>query len=211
MGSYARHDDIHHGTQAWELAEYCTACFNTGYVEYPVTVHESEQDPCPHGCLPADLLLEGGEEFAADTGHYDQWLALQDDEFESLPEEYDALARKAARETEVAPDPFLTLSKQFRNKGVKHYSPPLPSKHMGTVSSDDYIQGFMRDGHHVYHISIPPYLVGSVIEYDTDYAHIRYEYLGSHLDVYVATVTLSHKMRFSYSWDRNYSTSQLIG
>lgn len=211
MGSYASHDDIHHGTAAWELAEFCTACRNTGWVEYPVTVHESEQDPCPHGCMDADQLIEYGQQFAIDHQLDAQYDALMPEEHNALPEEDDKLHQRCKNETEVAPDPFLTLSKQFRRRGIKHYTPPVASKHMGTVSSDDYIQGFMRDGRHVYCISIPPYLVGSIIDMDRDYAHIRYEFMGSTLDTFVARWRVLQHMRFSYSWDRDYSTHSMMG
>lgn len=211
MGTYATFDDTVHPTQADELAEYCTACRNTGWVEYPVTVHETELDPCPHGCMDKEELLELGDWDAVFSGHYDQWLALQPEEYHDLPEEYDALHQQAQWETEAAPDPFLTLSKQFRARGVTPYMPSPAAKHMGTVSSDDYVQGFMRTGHEVHHISIPPYLVGHLIEFDTEYAHIRYEYMGSYLEVYVSAYTLGRRMRFSYSWDRNYSTQQMLG
>ena len=208
MGSYASHADIHHPTQAWDLAEYCTACHNTGVVEYPVTVHESEEDPCPHGCLPADELLEAGEEEAWLTGHHDQWLALQDDEYHTLPdEEMERLAQIMLNETiqARATDPLMTLQKQFR-RGKSKFQTSLAEepRHHGLVSSDDYIPGFMRSGREVKHISIPPYLVAQVMDWDDDYAHLQYEYVGSRLDVFVAHDTLMNRMRFAHSWDKDF-------
>lgn len=209
MGSYASHSDTIHPTQAFELAEYCTACGNTGWVDYPVTVHVSEQDECPHGCMDAEDLMDMDVD-DIDSAHVDQYEALLPNEHQALPEELEEAYRLVLHEYRIQEkDPFLSLSHQFRLRGYKRFL-SVAAQHQGMVTTDDYVQGFMRDGRHVYHISIPPYLVGNVIEYDEDYAHIRYEYMGSFLDTWVTARDLRSHFRFAYSWDRSYTTREVM-
>ena len=212
MGSYASFNDVHHGTRASDLADHCTACFNTGYVEYPISVgvHVTEQDPCPYGCMDAELLSEMLE-VDVPAEHLSQYKALQPELFKSLPEDLESAYYLLHQEYKMEEkDPFLTFSQQFRLRGFKRYQ-HVAASHRGMVSSDDYIPGFMRSGREVHHISIPPYLVARVLDFDAEYAHLEYEYLGSKLQVWVSIDTLRSKMRFAHSWDRDFSTRDMIG
>lgn len=210
MGSYASHSDTIHPTRASDLAEYCTACFNTGWVEYPKTLFETELDSCPHGCMDSVDLLDLAPEDVP-TEHLAQYRALLPEDHPALPQDLEHAYSLISQEYRVEEkDPFLTLSQQFRLRGLKRFLSVTPS-HRGLVSSDDYLQGFMRAGREVHHISIPPYLVGQVLDWDADYAHIQYDYLGSKLEVFVSHQTLMSEMRFAHSWDRGYSTAELIG
>ena len=212
MGSYASYNDVHHPTKASALAEHCTACRSTGYVEYPRTVHETEYDPCPYGCMDADELLDmyPAEVHEEHPQHEAQYAALQPELHKALPDDLESAYGLIAQEYRTQEkDPFLTLSQQFRLRGLKRFLSVTPS-HRGMVSSDDYIPGFMRVGRLVEHVSVPPYLVGQVIDFDDNHAHIRYEYLGSHVSVFVHVSTIMQRMRFAHSWDRDYSTASMM-
>lgn len=207
MGSYATHSDTIHPTQAWELAEYCTACHNTGWVEYPKTLLEIELDPCPHGCEDMEILLEEGQQFAIDTGHHDQWLALQDEEYQALPEDLEAAHGMIKHEYQIQEkDPFLTLSQQFKLRGYKRYE-SVPARHQGAITSDKPIWARLNDSWG----RIPPHLVGQVMHMDKWETTVRYEFAGSYVDMEIDTDIVLTLMRFAYSWDDNYSTASLMG
>lgn len=211
MGSYASFEDIHHPTTAGPLAEFCTACRNEGWVKYPISVgvHVEELDPCPYGCTDKDDLMDMYPDDMTVQQSL-QYQALLPEEYEALEDEYETLWRQDAARTEAAPDPFLTLSQQMKLQGVKHLQVHEPVRVQGTVSSDDYVQGYMRDGRYVHHVSVPPYAVGTLIEMDEWYADIRYEFMGSTVDVFVKVHTLYHDMRFAHNWDRDYSTHSMM-
>lgn len=210
MGMYANYNDVWHPTAAWELADECTACGNTGWVSFPVTVWEDEFDVCPYGCADADDL-EDRQWDPLTEDERAQLDALLDVEHPALEDELQRLYDQARWETEVVQDPFLTLSQQRHLKKVvgRHWGEQHVkfSNHRGMISSDHAMWGTI-DGRNC---KVPPYLAGTLIEADRWEAVVRYEYMGSFVDVSFPREMLTIAFRFAYSWDRSFRTSDVIG
>lgn len=210
MGMYASFDDVHHGTPAWDLADECTACRNTGVVAYPRTLLEVEYDDCPHGCEPADVVLEMRNSSDA-VNHY-QWFNLHWDEINAfhLDPEDAALAADSRDQMGGVVDPLLALLTQvMKRSGLAPPPESVAAHHHGLVSSDTDFWGTVHtpEGDLVAHI--PSYLVGTPIVLDNWGLTIRYEYMGSTLEVTVDRGMFPY-LRFAYSWDYSYRTVDLL-
>lgn len=196
MSMFARFDDVIHPTQAWELADECTACGNTGFVAYPVTVMPEvlELDPCPYGCPP---LSE------------DELVDMRNPDEGRIPEDL-VDAWFASRKPENYTDPFLTLMKQHR-QGVRISIPMRRNANFGRITASIPLKGLLLDtDRRVYPCTVPAYLAGSIIDLSEDTVDVRYEYFGSFV-----TVRYSHRLvadwcRFAYSWDVSYNTADLL-
>lgn len=195
MGMYAQYEDVIHGSAAFDLLDECTACRNTGWVAYPVTVgvETEEWDECPHGCEPMDMN---------DILDMQVWedVPLDDDLRDAL---------RASFRNEAYQDPFLTLSKQFRLRGIKRYIVNAAG-HPRTITSDKPMWGEVLVGCETYYCSVPAHLVGQVKEVDDWFVLVRYEYLGSEVLVQYDWDTVRSGFRFAYSWDDSYTTAELL-
>jgi hypothetical protein len=193
VGTYANYNDVHFPTQAWELAEECTACKNTGWVAYPVNVgvDQNEYDPCPHGCYPMD-----------DNTRLDYYVRV-----ESVPVQEDMLgAWIASLRSSNYKDPLIVLAKDPKRRSlVGAFAPPPALRVPGRITTDVPVVGWTVDSG--YRCEVPAYLVGTPVELD-DYGFltVRYEYLGSYIDIEF----LSTHFRFAYWWETGFSTGELL-
>ena len=204
MGMFANHADVFHPTDEWKLGD-CTACSNTGWVDYPISVgtQEVEQDLCPYGCIPVEYR----------EGYYTDF----EDEVVIEVELLDALYKSKRPVAEV--DPFLILSKAAKKAGIKPYTLPKIRKRAGKVSSDIDLMGLLEgdlhktgDGLLVTECTVPAYLAGKPVSYaeKAGILRVQYEYMGSQVVVRFGPLEVEH-MRFAYSWDNDFSTHQVLG
>lgn len=201
MGMYANHADVHHPTEEFELGD-CTACQGTGWVDYPinVTVGEDEQDPCPYGCEPEEDR----------PGYYTDYEAETTLEDELMDAWY------ASKRPVEEIDPFLVLSKAAKKVGLKPYVRVEAPKRRALVSSDVDLMGLVEDDLHksgdgllIYPCTVPAYLAGEPLTYLDGILRVQYQYLGSNLIVRFGQLETEF-LRFAYSWDNDFATSQLL-
>lgn len=205
MGSYAGYDSTHYPFEPDELDEFCNVCRNTGVVMYPLSVgvHREEADACPNGCEIGEMVIdEYGEAHYLPVYPAREAYEIPEDDKDTLIQWY--------THGDLHQDPFYILSNHMRVRNIRPYTAPVPSKHAGSVSSDHPIMGLVEDGRRVYPCTVPAYLVGAPVEVTDEYTVVRYTYLGAKLDVRFGKTEASF-LRFSYSWDNNFSTDQLLG
>ncbi len=204
MGVYASYDDIIHGTPAWELAEHCTACRNTGWVAYPVNVgvDENEYDECPHGCTPLD-----------DNDRLDSYVR------EGTAEKLDPWAIEAwdaSRRKTDAGDPFFILANhrgqlniheggQDLTPGFGRIGRLAPS---GQITTDETATGWL-DQEEFMLATVPPYTVGTPVKLNHFWMTVRYEYLGASVDITFGEDEAA-KFRFSYEYETGFSTHEML-
>lgn len=206
MGTYAQFDPTHYPFGPDRLDEYCGTCRNTGVVMYPISVgvHREEADLCPFGC-------EIGETVVDEYGELHYLPVVEDDGRTVTWEEWQEDALRAwYRNGDVHQDPFYILSSHMKRRGIKPYTPPVMSKHVGAVSSDHPVMGLVEDGVRVYPCTVPPYLVGVPIEVTDTVTVVKYDYMGSSITVRFSKSEAAF-LRFAYSWDDDFSTPQLLG
>jgi len=75
----------------------------------------------------------------------------------------------------------------------------------GKVTSDNPLTGYIED----MPCTVPAYLVGTPIEHDEYRTVVRYEYVGSTVDV-VYTPSAAMQLRFSHPWDDDLSTQSML-
>lgn len=205
MGSYASFNDVHHGTAASPIAETCTACGSTGYVEYPATLLEPELDPCPHGCEPAEELTELLRDEAQNPHQWDALQPKPDVQLDPLRE----AAFVASLQNEDLLDPFFILETKMRVRGVKRHQPESPTHH-GMVSSDLPVLGLLMDGRRVYPAKVPAFLAGKPIHVEPNCTVVEYEYMGSVVHIRFTDWVMRNRMRFAHSWDDSFRTADLL-
>ncbi len=76
----------------------------------------------------------------------------------------------------------------------------------GQITTDRPIVGRIQDRV----VTVPAYLVGRPVDTDEQRMVVRYDYLGSKVDVVFGPVAQA-QFRFAHHWDDDMSTRSLIG
>lgn len=201
MGMFERFDNVHNPTTAWELADRCTACNSTGYVQYPVNVgvDETEADPCPLGCADPDELMDA--DFL--------YLGLAPDPQKRDWERWQWDALNANRLPTLDGDPFFVHTKRWNGNLTDSLPGQGERRKNFDITTDVPALGLLlKDGHKVSTCRVPAYLVGRPLS--TDPLEVEYDYLGSKVTVRYSPMQ-ARKFRFAHAWDDDFSTASLLG
>lgn len=76
----------------------------------------------------------------------------------------------------------------------------------GQVTTDEPVTGLLEDRW----VTVPAYLVGTPVEYDEFRLTVRYEFMGSFVDV-AYMPSAQQAFRFSHPWDDDFGTRAIMG
>lgn len=186
MGVYANFIDAI-GLGGPQEHEACTACWDTGWVTYPVTVmpEVNESDPCPYGCEeqeePSDPLP---------TAMVQPWWPSN---FERNTTPYGMPYYEQRRR-------HLKAQSQLVGAwGMQRVRPP------GRITTDTDVRGFIRG----IECHVPAYLPGTPISEDLWSLEVEYEFLGSKVNVIYLGESKS-LFRFAYGFEDGYTTKEIM-
>ena len=190
MGVYASFiDAIDLGGPEAELDAPCTACYDSGYITYPVTVmpEKNELDPCPYGCIEKD---EDNETDIEPVPTAQKWWPTH---FERTTNQYGMPYEQQRRRQRKAESQLI---------GAWHMRRLRPP---GRITTDVPVTGFLNGTW----CTVPAYLPGTPIEEGLWTLEVAYEYIGAKVNIEYLGASKA-LFRFAYAFEEGYSTREML-